>query len=81
VKFLKTSPVVYVLWNGWRRTRYNLRSREIFLFGEEISSKNLLFQAVPGGNFTGGRERKFMREDKVEQKYISILKKWMVTKE
>jgi len=26
-------------------------------------------------------ERKSMREDKVEQKYISILKKWMVIKE
>jgi len=30
---------------------------------------------VPAENFTGCGERKFMREDKIEQKYISILKK------
>jgi len=39
------------------------------------------FQVVPAENFTECGERKFIREDKVEQKYISILKKKMVIKE
>ena len=36
----------------------------------------MIQKAAPAGNFTGyRRERKSMREDRVEQKYISILKK------